>query len=159
MLFFCIIITLIMHKIHRRKNNEIAKDFFCPENCGRSYASYAALYTHMKQKHPDSKPPEMKLAPGIAKQKAGRQVKTSKVEVDQGYKEYDEIINYDCKICKQEDCICFEDIDEDEMDRTIMMFEDQHFIKFMEAMANLNVADRVAWTRNTDDPFEFLSVN
>lgn len=47
-------------KIHRRKNEEIPKEFFCPvEDCGKAYGSYAALYTHMKNKHNEVKPPNM----------------------------------------------------------------------------------------------------
>ena len=54
-----------MQKIHRRKNIEISKDFVCPNLCGKSYGSYAALYTHIKNKHPHSKPPEMKSGTDI----------------------------------------------------------------------------------------------
>ncbi len=32
----------------------------CPNGCGKAYGSYAALYTHIKNKHPSTKPPEMK---------------------------------------------------------------------------------------------------
>lgn len=42
-----------MQKIHRRKNEEIAKDFVCSHDCGKAYGSYAALYTHIKNKHPN----------------------------------------------------------------------------------------------------------
>ena len=52
-----------MQRIHRRRNNEIEKAFPCPQKCGKAYGSYAALYTHIKSKHPDTKPPEMKTAP------------------------------------------------------------------------------------------------
>jgi hypothetical protein len=57
-----------MHKIHRRKNEEIAKEFSCPQNCGKAYGSYAALYTHIKNKHPTAKPPEMKAGSIKAKE-------------------------------------------------------------------------------------------
>jgi hypothetical protein len=46
-----------MQKIHRRKNQDISKEFICPQNCGKAYGSYAALYTHIKNKHPFAKPP------------------------------------------------------------------------------------------------------
>jgi len=33
----------------RAKNDGAARDFIC--GCGKSYLSYPALYTHLKQKH------------------------------------------------------------------------------------------------------------
>ena len=56
-----------MQKIHRRKNADIEKEFICPQKCGKGYGSYAALYTHIKSKHPEIKPPEMKSAPHAIK--------------------------------------------------------------------------------------------
>lgn len=44
-----------MQKMHRRKNEEIAKVYICTEGCGKAYGSSAALYTHMKNKHGCSK--------------------------------------------------------------------------------------------------------
>ena len=40
-----------MQKVHRRPNKDIPKDYVCVEGCGKAYGSYAALYTHMKNKH------------------------------------------------------------------------------------------------------------
>lgn len=42
-----------MQRIHRRKKDEIAKDFICSFGCGKAYGSNAALYTHIKNKHPN----------------------------------------------------------------------------------------------------------
>ena len=57
-------------RIFRRKNEEVPKDFNCPvEACSKAYGSYAALYTHMKNKHEDVKPPTM---PNIVKNKNGQ---------------------------------------------------------------------------------------
>ena len=58
-----------MHKVHRRRNADIEKEYVCPLRCGKSYGSYAALYTHMKSKHPNVKPPEMKSAPNVGRKK------------------------------------------------------------------------------------------
>ena len=41
-----------MSRIRRRKNDQIEKEFVCPQKCGKAYGSYAALYTHVKSKHP-----------------------------------------------------------------------------------------------------------
>lgn len=39
-------------KIHRRRADEIEKEFKCRvKKCGRYYGSYPALYTHLKTKH------------------------------------------------------------------------------------------------------------
>lgn len=43
-----------MSKVHRRKKLEIMKDFICTYGCGKAYGSYAALYTHIKNKHSNS---------------------------------------------------------------------------------------------------------
>ena len=57
-------------KIHRRKNEEVPKDFMCTvTSCSKAYGSYAALYTHMKNKHADVKPPTM---PNVTKNKNGQ---------------------------------------------------------------------------------------
>jgi hypothetical protein len=47
----------MMQKVHRRKNEDIVKDFVCTEGCGKAYGSYAALYTHIKNKHSTIRPP------------------------------------------------------------------------------------------------------
>ena len=73
-------ITKGMAKIHRRKNEEVPKDFTCPaSSCGKAYGSYAALYTHMKNKHPTLKPPTM---PTVLKNKNGQpgRPKTKRIE-------------------------------------------------------------------------------
>jgi hypothetical protein len=36
-------------RIRRTKKNDVGRDFLCP--CGKSYLSYPALYTHIKNKH------------------------------------------------------------------------------------------------------------
>jgi hypothetical protein len=41
----------LMQKVHRRRNEQIIKDFVCIHGCGKAYGSYAALYTHIKNKH------------------------------------------------------------------------------------------------------------
>jgi len=46
----------MMQKVHRRKNEDIIKDFVCTEGCGKAYGSYAALYTHIKNKHSTIRP-------------------------------------------------------------------------------------------------------
>lgn len=52
--------TRLTPRIHRRKNVEIPKEYFCTvSSCGKGYGSYAALYTHMKNKHTNIKPPNM----------------------------------------------------------------------------------------------------
>lgn len=38
-----------MHKRRRARNDPNNRDYQCP--CGKSYLSYPALYTHIKQKH------------------------------------------------------------------------------------------------------------
>lgn len=44
-------------KIKRRKRDDQKnRDYVC--GCGKSYLSYPALYTHLKQKHNGKKPPE-----------------------------------------------------------------------------------------------------
>jgi len=55
-------------KIHRRKDKDIAKEYVCEAGCGKAYGSYAALFTHVKNKHENIKPPEMKAS----KPKIGR---------------------------------------------------------------------------------------
>jgi hypothetical protein len=95
-----------MQKIHRRKNQDISKEFICPQNCGKAYGSYAALYTHIKNKHPTAKPPEMK-ADHI---KLKEQTRKSKAEKEKVVSERVENVDYDCKICKQKDCHCEEAI-------------------------------------------------
>ena len=51
---------LSMQKIYRRKNEDISKDYVCTEGCGKAYGSYAALYTHIKNKHGCIKPTDLK---------------------------------------------------------------------------------------------------
>lgn len=60
-----------MQRIHRRKNEEIPKDYVCAEGCGKAYGSYAALYTHMKNKHGCSKFTDLK-APTIKIKASGK---------------------------------------------------------------------------------------
>lgn len=56
-----------MQRIHRRKNQDIPKDYVCAEGCGKAYGSYAALYTHMKNKHGCLKVMDVKPAPAKIK--------------------------------------------------------------------------------------------
>ncbi|CAD8145432.1 unnamed protein product [Paramecium pentaurelia] len=53
----------------RRRNDSNNRDFTC--GCGKSYLSYAALYTHLKQKH-DSIAPNGTQLPNNANQRPGR---------------------------------------------------------------------------------------
>ena len=69
----------------------------------------------------------------------------------------EELVYYDCKVCKQVDCLCFENIKDDEMDRTIMLFEDHGFIKFVDAVSKLGYGEKFSWVRNTEDPYSFYS--
>ena len=39
-----------------------------------------------------------------------------------------------------------------------MLFEDQGFIRFVDAVAKLNIND-ITWARNTEDPYEFMNKN
>ncbi|CAD8150094.1 unnamed protein product [Paramecium pentaurelia] len=52
---------------HRRKKEEIEKDFICGDpNCGRKYGTNAALYTHIKNKH-NGVPPTGTVKPSTSK--------------------------------------------------------------------------------------------
>jgi hypothetical protein len=43
---------VVARKIHRRVGKDITKNFVCGDkNCGKSYGTNAALYTHIKNKH------------------------------------------------------------------------------------------------------------
>ncbi|KAM3134920.1 hypothetical protein pb186bvf_012920 [Paramecium bursaria] len=53
----------------RGRSDQNNRDYFC--GCGKSYLSYPALYTHLKQKH-DSKPPDGTLLPNNTAQRTGR---------------------------------------------------------------------------------------
>ncbi|CAD8146328.1 unnamed protein product [Paramecium octaurelia] len=53
----------------RRRNDSNNRDYTC--GCGKSYLSYAALYTHLKQKH-DSVAPDGTHLPNNANQRPGR---------------------------------------------------------------------------------------
>ena len=48
------------------------------------------------------------------------------------------IVEYDCKVCRQAHCICYEEINQVQMDKAIQLFEDQAFIKFVDAVGKLN---------------------
>lgn len=88
-----------MQKIHRRKNEEISKEFVCTEGCGKAYGSYAALYTHVKNKHTYAKLPEMKA--GMIKPKGGETNKKGQI-VERDSPQGDiSVFPYDCKICKK----------------------------------------------------------
>lgn len=87
-----------MQKIHRRKNQEIPKDFVCAEGCGKAYGSYAALYTHMKNKHGYMKSNDVKIPQSKIKAtgKKGRPMTKVKEEVIFG----DPIVSENvCKLC------------------------------------------------------------
>lgn len=47
-----------MHKRRRARNDPNNRDYQCP--CGKSYLSYPALYTHIKQKHEGKAPGPVK---------------------------------------------------------------------------------------------------
>ncbi|CAK81706.1 unnamed protein product (macronuclear) [Paramecium tetraurelia] len=67
----------VQAKLRRRRNDSNNRDYSC--GCGKSYLSYAALYTHLKydvntierQKH-DSKAPDGTQLPNNANQRPGR---------------------------------------------------------------------------------------
>ncbi|CAD8166419.1 unnamed protein product [Paramecium octaurelia] len=56
-------------KLRRRRNDSNNRDYSC--GCGKSYLSYAALYTHLKQKH-NSIAPDGTHSPNNANQRPGR---------------------------------------------------------------------------------------
>ena len=142
-----------MQKIHRRKNQDISKEFLCPQNCGKAYGSYAALYTHIKNKHPTAKPPEMKS--GHIKSK--EPPRKSKAENFKIIHENSENVDYDCKSCRQKDCICFEEINEADINLNIALLSDQTFIKFVHCIGQLYVKDKFMWTRNTEEHYLFFN--
>jgi uncharacterized Zn-finger protein len=45
---------LFIPKRNRRISNDVKKKFVCPiQKCNKLYGTYAALYLHFKNKHPD----------------------------------------------------------------------------------------------------------
>ena len=142
----------MIQKIHRRKNNEISKEFTCPNHCGKAYGSYAALYTHIKNKHPTIKPPEMKEG-SFKPREHGLRLTKQENPIDQPVDSYD----FDCKMCRQIHCICYEEINNEELDRAIEVFQEQAFIKFIDTVGQLNDGDKFSWTRGTEEPFEYYS--
>ena len=54
----------------RTRNDPKNRDFKC--GCGKSYLSYPALYTHLKDKHEAKKPPGTKIPETSGKGKRGR---------------------------------------------------------------------------------------
>ena len=133
-----------MQKIHRRKNDEIAKQFPCTEGCGKAYGSYAALYTHVKNKHMNAKLPEMKA--GALKTE---NIKKTVIPSKQPPQSQVYLFPYDCKICKKLECQCEQDINSDELDRGINVMADQTFIKFINFIGILHYSDKLTWIRNT----------
>ncbi|CAD8064741.1 unnamed protein product [Paramecium sonneborni] len=59
----------VQARLRRRRNDSNNRDYSC--GCGKSYLSYAALYTHLKQKH-DSVAPDGTQLPNNANQRPGR---------------------------------------------------------------------------------------
>ncbi|CAD8160030.1 unnamed protein product [Paramecium pentaurelia] len=59
----------VQARLRRRRNDSNNRDYSC--GCGKSYLSYAALYTHLKQKH-DSIAPDGTQLPNNANQRPGR---------------------------------------------------------------------------------------
>ncbi|CAD8075984.1 unnamed protein product [Paramecium sonneborni] len=59
----------VQARLRRKRNDSDNRNFTC--GCGKSYLSYAALYTHLKQKH-DSQVPEGTQLPNNANQRPGR---------------------------------------------------------------------------------------
>ena len=43
------------------------------------------------------------------------------------------------------------------MERTIMLFEDQVFIRFVDTVSKLNIDEKIVWARSTEDSFDYLS--
>lgn len=149
---YTLCIIVLMQKIHRRKNGEIAKEFVCTEGCGKAYGSYAALYTHVKNKHSEAKLPEMKA--GSLKGEPARKPRPPEPAVVPA-----EVQNYpyDCKICRKMECFCEEEINLDELDRGIAVMADQTYIKFINYIGGLHFNDKLSWIRSTEETFEYFS--
>ncbi|CAD8049229.1 unnamed protein product [Paramecium primaurelia] len=59
----------VQARARRRRNDQSSRDYTC--GCGKSYLSYPALYTHLKQKHQGS-PPQGTTQPNNMNPKANR---------------------------------------------------------------------------------------
>lgn len=85
-----------MQKVHRRKNEQIIKDFVCIHGCGKAYGSYAALYTHIKNKHGAGDSTELRGVAGRARLATGRKGRPNrKVKL-----EHLESVSYECRLCQ-----------------------------------------------------------
>jgi transcriptional regulator of heat shock response len=95
--------------------------------CGKGYGSYAALYTHMKNKHTDIKPPNM---PTGGKNKIATQGRP-KVKKHEEEKMPEEVENTFCLICSQTECECVEEFDTEEKNKTIEIMGNEKFINLI----------------------------
>jgi hypothetical protein len=68
-----------------------------------------------------------------------------------------ELSSYDCRSCRKTECICPEEINGEEMERTIVLLSDQTFIKFVNCIGQLQFQEGGSWVRNTEDAFDFMS--
>jgi hypothetical protein len=145
-----------MQKIHRRKNEEIPKDYVCAEGCGKAYGSYAALYTHMKNKHGCLKVAEVK-APMVKVKTTGKKGRPL-VKIKEDVILSDPIINENiCKICYEEECICDSSMNSSEFDKTLAILSDKSYLKLLNCIGHLNVGEHFTWIRSTEEDFQTIS--
>ena len=65
--------NLIVKQKRRKRNDQINRNYSC--GCGKSYLSYPALYTHLKQKHNGKQPEGTNFPHGNSNRKKGRPIK------------------------------------------------------------------------------------
>jgi hypothetical protein len=111
----------------------------CNHDCGKAYGSYAALYTHIKNKHPNTGTfSEIKsmMAKPKATGKKGRPLKKEKEEPVNNEAPQE----YECKICQEEDCGCDEEMGNEEIERSINIMQDSKFVDFINCVGAMSSA-------------------